>query len=160
AESIGAKSLAELRAKSADEILQAGGKFNGGWAFGPNADGYYLPADAVSIYSKGEQAKVPLLAGWNADEGKAQVLLNRQKTTTAGFKEMAEKRFGPNAAEFLKLYPASNDDQALLSAEALAGDDFIAFSTWKWIELHAKSGAPVYRYHFEQTPKYKPGSKM
>ena len=160
AQSIGAKSLAELRAKSGDEILHAAAKFNGGWAFGPNADGYCLPTDALSIYARGEQAKVPLLAGWNADEGKIQILLSPQKPTAASFKEMAEKRFSANAAEFLKLYPASNDDEALVSAESLSGDDFIAFSTWKWMELHSKSGAPVYRYHFEQPRKAKPGEKI
>lgn len=160
AESVGAKSLSELRSKSGDEILQAAAKFNGGWAFGPNADGYYLPTDVLSIYAKGEQAKVPLLAGWNADEGKAQVLMSPQKPTAASFKEMAEKRFGPNAAEFLRLYTASNDDEALVSAETLAGDDFIAFSTWKWMDLHAKSGATVYQYHFEQIPKAAPGQKI
>jgi para-nitrobenzyl esterase len=161
AEAVGAKSLAELRAKPADELLQAAAaKFGNGFAFGPNADGDFLPADAVSIYTKGEQAKVPLLAGWNADEGKAQVLLSPQKTTAASFKEMAEKRFGAAAAEFLKLYPASNDDEALVSAEALSGDDFIAFSTWKWMDLQSKSGAPVYRYRFGQVPKAKPGEKI
>ena len=161
AEAVGAKSLAELRAKSAEELLEtAAAKFRNGFAFGPNADGYYLPADAFSLYTKREQAKVPLLAGWNADEGKAQVLLNPQKTTAASFKEMAEGRFGRGAAEFLKLYPASTDDEAKASAEALSGDDFIAYSTWKWIDLHAKSGAPVYQYHFEQVPKAKPGEKI
>jgi para-nitrobenzyl esterase len=160
AESLGAKSLAELRAKSGDELLQAAAKFKDGWAFHPHLDGYFLPTTALATYTKGEQAHVPLLAGWNADEGKAQVLMSPQKTTAASFKEMAEKRFGPNAAEFLKLYPASNDDEALVSAETLSGDDFIAFSTWKWMDLHSKSGAPVFQYHFEQTPKYKPGYKM
>ena len=160
AESMGAKSLAELRAKSGEETLEAAAKFNNGWAFGPNADGYYLPTGTFPIYAQGQQAQVPLLAGWNADEGKAQILMSPTKPTQASFKEMAEKRFGANAVEFLTLYPASNDDEALVSAATLAGDDFIAFSTWKWIELHAKSGAAVYRYHFEQTPKYKPGAKI
>jgi para-nitrobenzyl esterase len=160
AEGLGAKSLAELRAKSGDELLQAAAKFNGGWAFHPHIDGYFLPTTTLMTYTKGEQAKVPLLAGWNADEGKAQVLMSPQKTTAASFREMADKRFGDNAAEFLKLYPAANDDEALVSAESLSGDDFIAFSTWKWMDLHSKSGAPVYQYHFEQTPKYKPGYKM
>jgi para-nitrobenzyl esterase len=160
AEGLGAKSLAELRAKSSDELLQAAAKFQGGWAFHPHIDGYFLAATALTTYNKGGQAKVPLLAGWNADEGKAQVLLSPQKTTAASFKEMAEKRFGANVAEFLKLYPAANDDEALVSAETLSGDDFIAFSTWKWMDLHSKSGAPVYQYHFEQTPKYKPGYRM
>src|SRR5499427_3439498 len=160
AELVGAKSLAELRAKSGDDLLQAAAKFNNGWAFGPNADGYYLPTDALEIYAKGQQAQVPLLAGWNADEGKAQILMSPQRPTVASFKEMAEKRFGESAAEFLKLYPASNDDEALVSAETLSGDDFIAYSTWKWMDLHSKSGATVYRYHFEQVPKAKPGEKI
>jgi para-nitrobenzyl esterase len=161
AEAVGAKSLAELRARPAAELLEAAAaKFRNGFAFGPNADGYYLPADAVTIYAKGEQAKVPLLAGWNADEGKAQVLASPQKTTAASFKEMAEKRFGESAAEFLKLYPAATDGEALVSAEALSGDDFIAFSTWKWIDLHSQSGTPVYQYRFEQVPKAKPGEKI
>src|SRR5262249_47357484 len=93
AESVGVRSLAELRAKSADELLQAAAAiFNNGFAFGPNADGYYLTSDVLSIYRKGEQGKVPLLAGWNADEGKAQILMMPQKPTAASFKEMAEKR--------------------------------------------------------------------
>src|SRR5499425_3128844 len=65
AESVGAKSLAELRARSGDELLQAAAKLERGFRFGPNADGYYLTTEAVSIYAKGEQAHVPLLAGWN-----------------------------------------------------------------------------------------------
>ena len=160
AESVGAKSLAELRAKPAAELLEtAAAKFNNGFSFGPNADGYYLPTDVLSIYARGDQARVALLAGWNADEGKEQVLTSPQKITAASFREMAEKRFAGNSARFLELYPAANDDEALVSAEALSGDDFIAFSTWRWIELHSKSGAAVYRYHFEQTPKEKPGEK-
>jgi len=153
--------LADREVRPAGELLEtAAAKFRNGFAFGPNADGYYLPADVLSLYTKREQAKVPLLAGWNADEGKAQVLLSPQKTTAASFKAMAERRFGRGAAEFLKLYPASTDDEALVSAEDLSGDDFIAFSTWKWIDLQAQSGAPVYQYRFEQVPKAKPGEKI
>ena len=38
------------------------------------------------------------------------------------------------------------------SAQDLAGDRFIAYGTWKWMEMHLKTGqAPVYRYRFEQT---------
>jgi para-nitrobenzyl esterase len=86
--------------------------------------------------------------------------MSPQKPTAASFKGMAEKRFGENAAEFLKLYPAANDDEALVSAETLSGDDFVAFSTWKWMDFHSRSGATVYQYHFEQVPKAKPGEKI
>jgi carboxylesterase type B len=41
--------------------------------------------------------------------------------------------------------------EAQSSARDIAGDDFIAFGTWKWIEQHTKTpGVPVYRYSFEQ----------
>ena len=161
AESIGAKSLAELRAKPANELLQAAAKLNNGFAFGPNIDGYFLPTDVRTIFTRGEQAKVPLLAGWNADEAKLGVLFNPQKTTTKTFADMARARFGDAAPEFLKLYPASTDAEAVRSAEDFAGDDFIAFSTWKWLDMQLKSAsAPVYQYLFQQVPKTKPGAMI
>jgi len=161
AESVGAKSLAEMRAKPGDELLQAAAKLSRGFGFGPNLDGYFLPTDPLAIYTQGAQSHVPLLAGWNADEGKMMVLMAPQKPTAKTFAEQAQARFLDQAAEFLKLYPATTDQEAVLSAEALAGDDFIAFSTWKWIDMQAKTGeAPVYRYRFEQIPAVKPGAMI
>ncbi len=161
AASLGAKSLAEMRAKPADELLQAAAKENRGFAFGPNIDGYYLPTTALVIYAQGAQSHVPLLAGWNADQGKMTELLAPEKPTAKSFAELAQTRFGDQASEFLKLYPATTDRQAVLSAQALAGDDFIAFSTWKWTEMQARTGnAAVYQYHFEQVPAVKPGAMI
>lgn len=159
AESLGAASLAEMRAKPADQLLQAAAKLGRGFAFGPNIDGYFLPADLFDVYTRGEQSHVPLLAGWNADEGKIMVLTNSQPPTAKSFSQDAHARFGDQAEQFLKLYPAGTDDEALRSAEALSGDDFIAYSTWKWIDMQIKTGgSPVYRYHFEQVPAAKPGA--
>ena len=40
----------------------------------------------------------------------------------------------------------------------LASDLFISAATWKWIEVHAAtSGAPVYRYRFDDAPPMKEG---
>lgn len=163
AESIGAKSLAELRAKSGEDLLQAAAKISRGMAFPfhPNVDGYFLPTDVKAIFSRGEQSKVPLLAGWNADEGKMFVLMNPQKPTAKSFEEMAHARFGNAATQFLQLYPADTDQEALRSAEAYSGDDFIAFSTWKWLDMQLKTGnSPVYQYLFAQIPKTRPGAMM
>ena len=158
AESLSAKTLAQMRAKSAEELLQAAAKLNRGFDFGPNIDGYFFPSAPILVFARGAQARVPLLAGWNADEGKMMVLLNPQKPTAKSFEQQAKDRFGDKAAEFLKLYPARSDQEALLSAYALSSDDFIAYSTWKWINLQAESGAPVYAYHFEQVPAVKAGA--
>src|SRR5208337_888450 len=65
----------------------------------------------------------------------------------------AKTLFGDQANAFLKLYPAGTDDQAKRSAQDLAGDQFIAFSTWKWIELQAATGnSRVFRYEFDDAP--------
>ena len=82
---------------------------------------------------------MPLLAGWNADEINISVLLAPQKPTARSFAEQAEARFDGDAPEFLKLYPAATDQEALHSAEALASDDFIVYSTWKWTDIQAKT---------------------
>lgn len=161
AAAVGAPSLALMRAKPADELLQANAKIARGFQFAPNIDGYFLPADVETIYAQGAQSHIPLLAGWNADEGKMMVLFSPGKPTAKSFAEQARARFGDDAAELLKLYPAPTDPEAVLSAEALASDQFIAYSTWKWLNLQVKTGdAPVYRYLFAQVPATKPDAKI
>ena len=161
AESLGLKTLAEMRAKSGQELLLAAARLNNGFEFGPNVDGYFLPADPREIYTRGEQARVPLLAGWNADEAKMEILTAPQKMTAKTFSEQARQRFGGEASQFLKLYPASNDKQALVSAQHLSGDDFIAYSTWKWLNMQNETGrAVVYAYRFDQAPAVQPGAMV
>jgi para-nitrobenzyl esterase len=161
AESLGAKSLADLRAKPAKELLEAAAAHKGGFDPWPNVDGYYLPEDVAAIYARGEQAHIPLLAGWNADEDKMSVLLAPRKMTAKAFVAEAKARFGDQAEQFLKLYPAATDEQALRSAEDLAGDDFTAFGTWKWIDQQRKTAhAAVYQYLFEQLRPVQRGKKV
>jgi para-nitrobenzyl esterase len=157
--SIGAASLAELRAKSADDVLQAALKSQP-W-FAPNQDGYFLPRDVVSIFADGAQAQVPLLAGWNADEARGGVVLGRDKPNAKTFPDDVRKRFGDQADAVLTAYPASNDAEALESAAALASDAFIGYSTWSWIEAHRKTGkAPLYRYSFDRKIPLEPDQTM
>ena len=155
--STGAKSLAELRAMSTDAILDAVKKKQGG--FPPDVDGKVLTESVDDTYAAGKQAHVPLIGGWNADEGNFFV---RNGMTAAQWKENATKMFKERADEFLKLYPADDDAQAVRAAIDFGSDQFIALSTWRWLEAHLKTGeSPVYRYHFElaATPsKYHPGT--
>ena len=63
----GTTSLEALRAKPAQALLDAALKQPQSY-FPPDIDGYFLPADCLSIYAAGQQSHVPLLAGWNRDE--------------------------------------------------------------------------------------------
>ena len=133
ASSVGASSLEELRAKSAADLLQASMKNPMG--FPVTIDGYYFPEDANAIYAAGKQAHVPLLAGWNQNEMGPQMLFGKETPTAALFKTRLQERYKDSADRLLDLYPAATDEQAAQSAGDLASDGFIAYSTWKWIEL-------------------------
>jgi para-nitrobenzyl esterase len=152
----GAGSLAGLRALSAQALLDAAAKSKL-W-FAPNIDGYFLGEPVVGIYAAGRQSRVPLLAGWNADEMRSAVTLRPQKPTAQSFADETRKRYGDHAAAILKAYPAGTDAEAIESAAALASDMFIGYATWKWIEAQAQSGdVPVYRYSFDRKIPVPPG---
>ena len=149
----GTDSLKSLREKSADELLQAALKDKDTDRFAPNIDGYFLPKPVDSIYASGKQGHVPLLAGWNADEGSYHSIFKDEKPTAQNFIAWASKQFGDKADEFLRFYPAGTDEEAKQSAEAVAEDQFLGYSTWKWINMQLKTGqSPVYRYRFEDAP--------
>ena len=148
AASVGAASLAELRAKPADELLAAVMK-TGGWGYSPGVDNYFMPAKVAAVYAAGKQSRIPVLAGWTSSEMGMSIAMNPQKPTAATFPDKLEEQFKDQAEAAAKVYPASTDAEALQSAADLASDLFISYSTWKWIEVHAKS-APVYRYRFDR----------
>jgi para-nitrobenzyl esterase len=116
-------------------------------------DGYFLPESVPAIFAAGKQNDVPLLAGWNRDEGGFQASPNPLIPSVDTLKATANKEFGARAAEFLRLYQANTEAQALRSMEDFAGDRFIAWSTWRWIEAQSSTGKqPVYRYRFDLAP--------
>ena len=144
-ESLGARSLAELRAIPTDRLLAAAKNSGGGGT--PVIDGRVLTEPVPDTYAAGKQAHVPLLAGWNRDE--------RTNTLSKGmtaekWKAYASEHYGSRANEFLAAFPGRSDEEAARSADAFTTDGFIAFAAWKWIEAHSKTGeAPVYRYRFD-----------
>jgi len=144
--SLGAKTLAELRAIPTDAVLQAAAS-KGAPRFAPVIDGRFLIEPVPQVFAQGMQAHVPLLAGWNRDENAYMA----KGMTVENWKDFAAQNYGSRAEEFLKLYPGETDEQAVRSAADYGSDAFIAFGTWKWIEAHRRTGnSPVYRYHFEQ----------
>ncbi len=159
AASMGVESVTALRAKSSGEVLQAAMKTRQ-W-FSPNVDGYFLTEDVWTTFGAGRQHDVPLLAGWNADESRAGVVLAKRKPTAASFVESTRKQFGDQADAVLKAYPAGTDEEALESAAALASDMFIGHATWRWVETQIQTGrSTVYRYSFDRKIPVAPDNKV
>jgi len=145
AASAGAASLAQLRALGALEILAAASR-PGGARIGPDVDGWFFPIAPESIYARGAQAHVPLLAGWNSAELPGEALLHATPTPE-NVARLVETTFGDQAAAAARYYPATTPEQAAQSATELASDRFIAYSTWAWLDAHAATGgSPVYCY--------------
>ena len=156
---LGARSLAQLRAMPAGALLAACGD-KGVPDFVPVVDGWFLPRLPGAIYAAGEQAHVPLLVGSNSQEGFYADFLKQQPPTPANYRAAVERQFGAHAAEALQLYPGADEAEVKASGTALAGDTFIAFSTWRWMDLQRQTGeAPVYYYYFTKArPARRDGS--
>jgi para-nitrobenzyl esterase len=106
----------------------------------------------VKIFSKGKQAQVPILVGWNSAEVGYQVILKNAAATPENYSMAVRELYKEKAEEVLKLYPGTTEDEVIQSATALSSDRFIVYSTWKWANIHSKTGnKPVYRYLFSKS---------
>ena len=147
---VGARSLADLRAMPAADLLKALGHSDND-SFNPTVDGYFLTRSPEDIYAAGAQAHIPLLVGSNSQEGYYANLLDKQAPTPANYRAAVQRQFGAHVDEALKLYPGNDEAEVKASGTALSGDQFIAFATWRWMDWQRKTGeAPVYYYYFNQ----------
>jgi para-nitrobenzyl esterase len=148
ATAIGATSLATLRALTTAQLQAATAKPGAG-RFPLTVDGYFLTEPPAITYAAGRQAHVPLLVGWNSEEMTWRFLLGQAEPTPENYEQAVRKLYGARADEALKLYPATTRAEVIDAATDLAGDRFIGYSTWKWFDLHSKTGgAPVFRYFY------------
>lgn len=146
----GYSTIAQLRALPARDIYEM---YNESKRFGFPVvlDGYFLPKTLPEIFSAGQQAQVPLLLGWNSAEIPGMAFMRGQPYEKDNYVNLVKAEYPADYEEVLKLYPAGNSKEVELSATALASDRFIAYSTWKWFDLHRKnSQQPVYRYLYSK----------
>ena len=145
AASTGATSLTGLREIPADKLLE----MSASTRFSTTIDGYFLPKSPQAIFEAGEQMKVPLLAGWNSAESDYKAITGKEEPTPEAYKNALQKFYGDKANDIFQQYPGTSNDEVKEVATDLASDRFIAFSTWKFTDLHSRtSGKPVYRYYY------------
>jgi len=148
AETLGAKTLAELRAKPANEVMKAR---SGGNVI---IDGWFLREDPGATFVQGQQNDVPLLVGSNKDEG----TFFLQKGPADRFLETSRRRFGDLADTFFKLYPAGSDDEAFNSQLAAFRDE-LGFVMRNMAQLQTRTGkSKAYLYYFRHEPPTSAGS--
>jgi len=160
ARSCGVSTLAELRAMPAEKVQDAAKQYCN-YRFPVVVDGYFFPKPPVDIYLAGEQAHVPLLVGWNFEEGNYKSITGDNPPRKENYENGVRKMFGAAADTVLQLYAAANDPDVEEVGTDLASDKFIAYSTWRWSDIQARTGGkPVYRYLFGSLrPSSKPARR-
>jgi len=147
--------LAALRAKSADDILQAAspaqGLFGKGIKFGPVIDGWVLPDNPVVLFEEGKQCNVPFMVGTNADE--ATIFLRQLPVKrVAGYRWLVRRIFRDKAEEVLRLFPAESDEDVPRALNRLfTAGSFVAPARFL-AEAMEKINGRAYLYHFTRVP--------
>lgn len=153
ARQLGADSIAAMRAKSAADLLKASPA-----VARPVVDGWLLPQQISAIYAAHKQNDVPLLIGSNADEG---TVFTPLKVKPDEFKAAARSRFGDDAPVFLKIYPATDDEETRQSAAEVVRDQNFGWEMRTWARLQSKTGkAKVYVYYFSRVPPGPYGARL
>jgi para-nitrobenzyl esterase len=150
AKNAGYTTLAQLRALSTRELYEIYTESKR-FGFPTVIDGYFYPKTIPDIFKAKEQAQVPLLLGWNSAEIPGMAFMQGKPYSDENFVSRVKETYPTDWEEVLKLYPHNSPKEIELSATALASDRFIAYSTWKWFDLHRKnSSQPVYRYLYSK----------
>jgi para-nitrobenzyl esterase len=147
----GVTSIDELRKIPADKV-PGGFGMPGGW---PIIDGYVIPDDQHILYEAKKYNDVPILVGYNSDEGAS---FSPPKTPEE-YIAATQKRFGKFADDLIRAYPVGTNNVPK-TARDLSRDAAFGWQTWAWATLQAKTGkSKVYYYYFDQHLDYADTSK-
>ncbi len=131
----GASSLKDLRAMSWRKLMEPVPGTPPGPAgllrFSPIVDGYVLPESPLEAMVHGKLSDVPTLTGCNTGEIEGGLVGPLPPISAAEFQKQVKQRYGDLADEFLKLYPATTDEQAQASRAVSSRDESLV-SMYLW----------------------------
>ena len=137
-----AENLSALRAIPADELVKkeapklffqhAGVWPDHRWLLFDRRRGRHIcrqQAGASAAHGRNEQGREQLRKRYQIRT------FRRAKSECPGFPEI-----GLHAGDFLKVYRATNDEEAARAADDFDSDAFVGFGTWAWLEAQVNSG--------------------
>jgi para-nitrobenzyl esterase len=137
--------LRALSTREVFEIYQEARRFG----FPTVIDGYFIPKP--SLRSSGPVNRPRFRSYWDGIPRDPGMALCRARLIPDNFITKVKAVFPDDAEQILKHYPHQTEKEVEYSATSLASDRFIAYSTWKWFDLHRKhSNQPVYRYLYSK----------
>ena len=144
---LNAESLSELRAMPAQQLLQ--GAVENRFRTDGIVDGWSIPDQPYVIFSSGQQNKVPVLVGFNAEEGTTLGALGRIPENDDVYISRIQNLYGELAADYLALYPADNLRKSTLDP---ARDSGFGWNSITWVRTTANVDEEAYLYYFSHRP--------
>ncbi|HTR24528.1 MAG TPA: carboxylesterase family protein [Terriglobales bacterium] len=137
--------LAALRAMDASALSMTAPTT--GYIPWPTIDGHVLPRQLVDVFDRGEQAPVPLLAGFNSGEIRSlKILAPPPPPTAAEYEATIRDRYLDLADAFLKQYPSTNMQESIW---ATTRDALYGWTAVRLAKKQADLGQLSYLYYFD-----------
>ncbi|QNO28151.1 carboxylesterase family protein [Sphingopyxis sp. OPL5] len=145
AAALGATDVAALRAMDATTLND--GALKAGYFPWGTIDGKILPRQLVDSFDRGEQAPVPMIAGFNIGEIRSLRMLAPPAPASAAVYEAAiRERYGDLADGWLKLYPAKDLNEAVI---ATTRDALYGWTSERLAVKQSALGQNAYLYLFD-----------
>jgi para-nitrobenzyl esterase len=145
ATAMNAPNIAALRAMGAQALTDASGP--AGFFARGIIDGVTLTDQMIDVFDRGEQAQVPVLAGFNDGEIRSlRTLAPAAPASAADYERIIRERYGDLADDFLGFYPAEPMDESILAATR---DAFYGWTAQRLGRSQGAIGQPAFVYMFD-----------
>jgi para-nitrobenzyl esterase len=139
------KSIAEARKMPAEKLMEKVPR-QMGW-FRPNMDGYVIVGDQYKLYEAGRYNDVPVIVGYNSDEG---ATFGSPKSQ-ADYVKSVRDRYQEFADKVLAAYPGGDSPEQKRTARNLMRDSSFGWNALVWARLQTKTGkSKVFLYYFDE----------
>ncbi len=142
---VGAGDLAALRSMDAQTLVEGAARAN----YFPfiTIDGRVMPRQLVDVFDRGDQAKAPILAGFNSGEIRSlRFLAPPPPENAAAYEKLIRERYADLADAFLKQYPAADLQESVLAAPR---DSLYGWTAERLVARQTAAGLPSFLYYFD-----------
>jgi para-nitrobenzyl esterase len=143
----GASDAASLRATDLLALFKAG--LATGWQPEPVIDGVVLKRQLAETFFHGEQAKVPVMGGFNEGEIRSLLfLMPKAPDSQAAYEADVRSRFGAASAGYLAVYPGTDPKADVMAS---VRDGLYGWAAQNLVRQQAAMGQPSYLYFFRHS---------
>jgi len=140
-----APDIAAMRAMDAEKLtLDAPAAGYAPWG---TIDGHVMLHQLVDVFDRGEQAPVPILAGFNSGEIRSlRILAPQPPANAAAYETTIRNQYGDLADAFLHLYPSSNLQESVLETTR---DALYGWTAQRLVRKQTALGQPSFLYFWD-----------